>query len=194
MPMPIRRNPWVFLIAWKRSVCTESPWFYSRACPAHYQLSYAHPGTIRSWQKDEFFSHDTLPLTIGLLDLANSYCEQQLKKRCVRIIKQGISHDTLPLIIGLLDLANSYCEQQLKKRCERIIKQGISVDNVAMLYATAIKYQVKPLTFFCIFSNFLKTFADCSVGLGCRLGFQIQECRRTRPDWICMRVVSLDRP
>jgi RCC1 and BTB domain-containing protein len=46
------------------------------------------------------------------------------------------------LAVGLLDLANSYCEQQLKKRCERIIKQGISVDNVAMLYATAIKYQV----------------------------------------------------
>ena len=27
-------------------------------------------------------------------------------------------------------------------RCERIIRQGITVDNVAMLYATAIKYQV----------------------------------------------------
>jgi hypothetical protein len=47
------------------------------------------------------------------------------------------------LLLGLLDLANSYCEQQLKKRCERIIKQGISVENVAMLYATAIKYQVR---------------------------------------------------
>ena len=45
--------------------------------------------------------------------------------------------------IGLLDLANSYCEQQLKRRCERIIRQGITVDNVAMLYATAIKYQVQ---------------------------------------------------
>ena len=44
--------------------------------------------------------------------------------------------------IGLLDLANSYCELQLKRRCERIIRQGITVDNVAMLYATAIKYQV----------------------------------------------------
>ena len=44
--------------------------------------------------------------------------------------------------IGLLDLANSYCEQQLKRRCERIIRQGITVHNVAMLYATAIKYQV----------------------------------------------------
>lgn len=45
--------------------------------------------------------------------------------------------------IGLLDLANSYCELQLKRRCERIIRQGITVDNVAMLYATAIKYQVR---------------------------------------------------
>ena len=44
--------------------------------------------------------------------------------------------------IGLLDLANSYCEQQLKRGGERIIRQGITVDNVAMLYATAIKYQV----------------------------------------------------
>ena len=46
------------------------------------------------------------------------------------------------IFLGLLDLANSYCEQQLKRRCERIIRQGITVDNVAMLYATAIKYQV----------------------------------------------------
>ena len=52
--------------------------------------------------------------------------------------------------IGLLDLANSYCEQQLKRRCERIIRQGITVDNVAMLYATAIKYQV---TFHTLLSN-----------------------------------------
>jgi len=51
--------------------------------------------------------------------------------------------------IGLLDLANSYCEQQLKRRCERIIRQGIKVDNVAMLYATAIKYQAKELEDFC---------------------------------------------
>ena len=51
--------------------------------------------------------------------------------------------------IGLLDLANSYCEQQLKRRCERIIRQGITVDNVAMLYATAIKYQARELEDFC---------------------------------------------
>jgi len=51
--------------------------------------------------------------------------------------------------IGLLDLANSYCEGQLKRRCERIIRQGITVDNVAMLYATAIKYQAKELEDFC---------------------------------------------
>ena len=51
--------------------------------------------------------------------------------------------------IGLLDLANSYCELQLKRRCERIIRQGITVDNVAMLYATAIKYQAEELEEFC---------------------------------------------
>ena len=54
--------------------------------------------------------------------------------------------------IGLLDLANSYCEQQLKRRCERIIRQGITVDNVAMLYATAIKYQVQNVLFFYVVS------------------------------------------
>lgn len=51
------------------------------------------------------------------------------------------------IFLGLLDLANSYCEQQLKRRCERIIKQGITVENVAMLYATAIKYQVRHIKF-----------------------------------------------
>ena len=28
-------------------------------------------------------------------------------------------------------------------RCEGLIRQGIAVDNVAMLYATAIKYQAE---------------------------------------------------
>jgi len=51
--------------------------------------------------------------------------------------------------IGLLDLANSYCEQQLKRRCEGLIRQGITVENVAMLYATAIKYQAEELEEFC---------------------------------------------
>merc|ERR1719376_273059 len=51
--------------------------------------------------------------------------------------------------IGLLDLANSYCEKQLKRRCEGLIRQGITVENVAMLYATAIKYQAEELEEFC---------------------------------------------
>ena len=28
---------------------------------------------------------------LGLLDLANSYCEQQLKRRCERIIRQAVN-------------------------------------------------------------------------------------------------------
>ena len=51
--------------------------------------------------------------------------------------------------LGLLDLANSYCENVLKRKCEELIRQGITVQNVAMLYATAIKYQAKDLEDFC---------------------------------------------
>lgn len=51
--------------------------------------------------------------------------------------------------IGLLDLANSYCEVTLKRKCEEIIRQGVSVENVAMLYATAIKFQAIDLEKFC---------------------------------------------
>lgn len=51
--------------------------------------------------------------------------------------------------IGLLDLANSYCEAQLKRRCEGLIRQGITVENVAMLYATAIKFNAHELEDFC---------------------------------------------
>ena len=47
-----------------------------------------------------------------------------------------------PLSLRTFLTTSRYCEQQLKRRCERIIRQGITVDNVAMLYATAIKYQV----------------------------------------------------
>ena len=34
-------------------------------------------------------------------------------------------------------------------RCEGLIRQGITVENVAMLYATAIKYQAEELEEFC---------------------------------------------
>ena len=34
-------------------------------------------------------------------------------------------------------------------RCETLIKQGITVENVAMLYATAIKFSAEELEEFC---------------------------------------------
>ncbi len=34
----------------------------------------------------------------GLLDLANSYCESQLKRVCERIIKQGITIDNAAML------------------------------------------------------------------------------------------------
>jgi len=52
--------------------------------------------------------------------------------------------------IGLLDLANSYCEAQLKRHCEFLIRQQITVENVALLYATALRYQAKDLEEFCL--------------------------------------------
>lgn len=34
---------------------------------------------------------ETTSLIIELLDLANAYCENNLKKHCIRMIKQGIT-------------------------------------------------------------------------------------------------------
>ena len=34
----------------------------------------------------------------GLLDLANAYCENQLKRHCERIIKQGISVENAAML------------------------------------------------------------------------------------------------
>ena len=36
----------------------------------------------------------------GLLDLANSYCEKQLKRLCERIIKQGITVDNAAMLLA----------------------------------------------------------------------------------------------
>lgn len=36
----------------------------------------------------------------GLLDLANSYCEKQLKKLCERIIKEGITEDNAAMLMA----------------------------------------------------------------------------------------------
>ena len=42
----------------------------------------------------------TLPsfVFLGLLDLANSYCESQLKRLCERVIKQGITIDNAAML------------------------------------------------------------------------------------------------
>ena len=45
--------------------------------------------------KDTIFS--TLPIA-GLLDLANAYCESQLKRVCERIIKQGITIENTAML------------------------------------------------------------------------------------------------
>ena len=37
---------------------------------------------------------------LGLLDLANSYCETQLKRQCERIIKQGITVDNSAMLLA----------------------------------------------------------------------------------------------
>ncbi|XP_054771309.2 RCC1 and BTB domain-containing protein 1-like [Lytechinus pictus] len=51
---------------------------------------------------------------IGLLDLANSYCETHLKKQCERIIKQGINVDNAAL---LLEAAIRYEAKDLQAFC-----------------------------------------------------------------------------
>ena len=46
------------------------------------------------------FLSDVLPSLPGLLDLANSYCEDQLKRLCERIIKQGITVDNAAMLLA----------------------------------------------------------------------------------------------
>ena len=38
------------------------------------------------------------PFAAGLLDLANAYCETQMKRICERIIKQGITIDNAAML------------------------------------------------------------------------------------------------
>ncbi|XP_038050158.1 RCC1 and BTB domain-containing protein 1-like [Patiria miniata] len=51
---------------------------------------------------------------IGLLDLANSYCETHLKKLCERIIKQGINVENTPTLMAA---AIKYEAQELEDFC-----------------------------------------------------------------------------
>lgn len=53
---------------------------------------------------------------IGLLDLANSYCEQQLKRHCERIIKQGITVDNAAMLYAA---AIKYEARELEEFCFR---------------------------------------------------------------------------
>ena len=91
---------------------------------------------------------------LGLLDLANAYCELRLKQQCEQIIKKGITTDNVAMLyaaaikfeakVNTKSVSLSVCGQQ----CEQIIKKGITTDNVAMLYAAAIKFEAKVNTKF----------------------------------------------
>lgn len=50
-------------------------------------------------------------------------------------------------IAGLLDLANAYCETELKARCQHLIRQSVNTENVAVLFATGLKYEAQVLLF-----------------------------------------------
>ncbi|KYN22215.1 RCC1 and BTB domain-containing protein 1, partial [Trachymyrmex cornetzi] len=54
--------------------------------------------------------------TVELLNLADSYCESNLKKHCVRIIKQGISVSN---VAYLYSVAVQYNEEELEEFCIR---------------------------------------------------------------------------
>lgn len=49
---------------------------------------------------------------------------------------------------GLLDLANAYCETELKSRCQHLIRQSVNTENVAVLFATGLKYEAQVLLLF----------------------------------------------
>ncbi|GFT24725.1 RCC1 and BTB domain-containing protein 1 [Trichonephila clavipes] len=50
----------------------------------------------------------------GLLDLANSYCEVQLKKHCECIIKHGITVENVAMLYAA---AIKYCAKELEDFC-----------------------------------------------------------------------------
>nr|CAH0100079.1 unnamed protein product [Daphnia galeata] len=52
--------------------------------------------------------------------------------------------------LGLLDLANAYCETELKSRCQHLIRQSVNTENVAVLFATGLKYEAQDLEEYCL--------------------------------------------
>uniref|UniRef100_T1IZ19 acetylcholinesterase n=1 Tax=Strigamia maritima TaxID=126957 RepID=T1IZ19_STRMM len=68
----------------------------------------------------QYLYTDTVDLppeeAIGLLDLANSYCEQQLKRQCERIIKQGITVENAAMLYAA---ARKYEAEDLEEFCFR---------------------------------------------------------------------------
>uniref|UniRef100_A0A1I7XCX1 BTB domain-containing protein n=1 Tax=Heterorhabditis bacteriophora TaxID=37862 RepID=A0A1I7XCX1_HETBA len=61
----------------------------------------------------------------------------------------NVDPDDAVVLLGLLELANCYCEMGLKVKCAAIIQKGITIDNAALLYATAVKYDVPTLEEYC---------------------------------------------
>ncbi|XP_058479345.1 RCC1 and BTB domain-containing protein 1-like isoform X1 [Solea solea] len=88
----------------------------------------------------------------GLLDLATSYCEKHLKKRCQQIIKRGI---TIENAFSLLSAAVCYDATDLEEFCFRFC-----VKHLAEVTQTDAFWQVD--------GNLLKSFirrASTSIGL-----------------------------
>lgn len=55
-----------------------------------------HSGMVNTCR----YFHSSFVFFVGLLDLADSYCEERLKKLCENIIRKSISVDNVALLLA----------------------------------------------------------------------------------------------
>ena len=74
-----------------------SGWPCVTSRPAHFQGDVVHV-----WNRYHLpLETNILVVILGLLDLADSYCEMELKKRCERLLRQRVSTDNVAVFLAV---------------------------------------------------------------------------------------------
>ncbi|KYN01660.1 PREDICTED: RCC1 and BTB domain-containing protein 1-like [Cyphomyrmex costatus] len=102
----------------------------------HDQFSYV---VYKAYLKYLYIDAIDLPLEMvsELLDLAETYCEKNLKQTCIQMIKQGITASNVEYFYGI---AVKYTLEELQEFC---IKFALNNHKLALLYADDFAKQVQ---------------------------------------------------
>ena len=87
---------------WGLALTEKKPVLYSGWPCVTSRPAYFQGDVVHVWNRYQLpLETNILVVILGLLDLADSYCEMELKKRCERLLRQRVSTDNVAVFLAV---------------------------------------------------------------------------------------------